>query len=79
MASGMNSSQRRKYKREYPHSIKLVAPVLVSYFEHDDKVESARSWCNKNTKRYKVDVSWDHAMFKFALEKDAVYFALKWV
>lgn len=75
----MNSSQRRKSKREFPHAIKLVAQTGWAYFEHDDNVDKARKWCNKNTKGYAVDASWDHAMFKFSTEKDAVMFALKWL
>lgn len=76
----MNSSQRRKSKRELSHSIKLVANVGEHYFEHDDKVMVARNWCSRNCRGvYKVARDWDHAEFKFAREKDAVVFALKWL
>lgn len=76
----MNSSQRRKSKREFPHVIKLVAENGKAYFEHDDKVMTARNWCTRNCKAgYKVDTKWDMAEFKFVTERDAVYFALKWL
>ena len=75
----MNSAQRRKLKREYPYAIELFPSTGWKYFEHDDNVEEARKWCNKNIKRYSVDTFWDHAKFKFITEKDAVIFALKWL
>jgi hypothetical protein len=76
----MNSAQRRKTKREFTHVIKLVAEQGKHYFEHDDKVMTARNWCSRNCRGgYKVSSDWDHAVFKFATEKDAVLFALKWL
>ena len=76
----MNSSQRRKSKRGLPHAIKLIAKVGEHYFDHDDKVMTARNWCSRNCRgTYKVTKDWDHAEFKFAMEKDAVLFALKWL
>jgi len=76
----MNSSQRRKSKREFPHVIKLVAKVSEHYFEHDNKVIFARRWCNRNCQSgYKVNTNWDSAEFKFVTEHDAVHFALKWL
>jgi len=79
VGSKVNSSQRRKAKREYPHFIKLSARPGWAYFEHDDMVQDARKWCRKNTKGYIIDEKWDHATFKFTTEKDAVIFALKWL
>lgn len=76
----MNSSQRRKNKREFPHIIKLLAEPYIRYFEHDDKIMAARNWCSRNCRSgYKVTTDWDHAEFKFVTEKDAVIFALKWL
>lgn len=75
----MNSAQRRKFKREYPYTIKLLLGKGWRYFEHDGNVEEARKWCSKNTKGYSVYENWDHAAFKFITEKDAVIFALKWL
>jgi hypothetical protein len=76
----VNSSQRRKSNRELPHAIKLVASADEHYFEHDDKVMTARNWCSRHCRgTYKVSTDWDHAEFKFAKEKDAVIFALKWL
>jgi hypothetical protein len=76
----MNSSQRRKSKREFPHIIKLVAITGNHYFEHDDQVLDARRWCRRNCRGgYAVDTKWDSAEFKFTTEKDAVVFALKWL
>ena len=75
----MNASQRRKFKRGHPYTVKLEARTGMRYFEHDFKVDDARKWCNKNTKGYRVDERWDYAMFKFTTEKDAVHFSLKWL
>ena len=76
----MNSSQRRKAKREFPHVIKLIAKVGERFFEHDDRVTAARKWCKCNCHSdFKVITAWDQAEFKFVTERDAVYFALKWV
>lgn len=76
----MNSSQRRKTQRSFPYSIKVYAESGLRYFEHDDKVMTARNWCQHNTKDgYKVSTRWDYTEFKFASEKDAVIFALKWI
>ena len=76
----MNSSQRRKTQRNFPHSIKVYPESVMRYFEHDDKVMAARNWCQHNAKGgYKVSNFWDYTEFKFASEKDAVIFALKWV
>jgi hypothetical protein len=81
MASSMNSSQRRQSKRGFPHSIKLVAGTgFAAYFEHDDKVMVARNWCKWNCRDgFTANTFWDHTEFKFASEKDAVMFALKWL
>lgn len=76
----MNSSQRRKSKREFPHVIRLDAKTCDHYFEHDDKVMTARNWCKRNCQSgYKVVSDWDNAEFKFVTERDAVLFALKWL
>jgi hypothetical protein len=80
MGNQMNSAQRRKSKREFPYLIKLFPGINMHYFEYDDHVEEARKWCNQNCSgTYKVNAGWDHAKFKFATEKDAVIFALKWL
>jgi hypothetical protein len=76
----MNSSQRRKLKREFAHSITLIAKPNIRYFEHDDMIYDARNWCRRNCRGgYVVNIKWDLAEFKFATEKDAVVFALKWL
>jgi hypothetical protein len=76
----MNSAQRRKTNRRFPHVIKIVATTYSPYFIHDDKIEDARKWCQQqfNGKHY-FTTGWDHAEFKFTKEKDAVIFALKWL
>jgi hypothetical protein len=80
MGNQMNSAQRRKSKRELPYLIKLFPGINMNYFEYDDHVAEARKWCNQNCSgTYKVNAGWDHAKFKFATEKDAVIFALKWL
>lgn len=76
----MNSSQRRKLKRELPYSIYLEAEQGMPYFEHDDKVLDARHWCKRHTTgTHKVTTFWDKAVFNFSNEGDAVHFALKWL
>ena len=76
----MNSKERRKQKREFPHVINLIAESGIRYFEHDDKVMVARNWCNRECEGgYRVITRYDHAEFKFTMQKDAVIFALKWL
>jgi hypothetical protein len=76
----MNSAQRRKSKREHPHIITIRASTRERYFEHDERVGNAVKWCKKNCKgSWKWDDTWDSAEFKFAVHKDAMMFALKWL
>ena len=76
----MNSAQRRKSKRKFPYLIKLFPGNHMHYYEYDEYTEEARKWCKQNcSSTYKVNADWDHAKFKFATEKDAVIFALKWL
>ena len=76
----MNSSQRRKAKREHPHVITIRTEAVSHYYEHDEKVQRAAKWCKKHCKgSWKTDARWDLAEFKFANHKDAMIFALKWV
>ena len=46
----MNSSQRRKAKREHPHQITLTVAGMDRYMSYDKKVHQAVSWCKKNCK-----------------------------
>ena len=76
----MNSSQRRKLQRGFPHTIKLIATTYNPYYVHDEKIEEANKWCRKKFKdKYRAITGWDHAEFKFLDERDAVVFALKWL
>lgn len=76
----MNSSQRRKAKREHPHQITLTVAGMDRFASYDKKVHQAVSWCKKNCKgTWKTTTSWDHADFQFASHKDATIFALKWI
>jgi hypothetical protein len=76
----MNASQRRKSKRKFPYLVKLFPGINTHYYEYDAYAEEARKWCKHNCcSTYKVATYWDHAKFKFATEKDAVIFALKWI
>ena len=53
---------------------------MDKYFMHDNRVMDANDWCKNNFKdRFKLETYWGHAEFKFVTEKDAVYFALKWL
>ncbi len=80
MADIMNSSQRRKLVRMFPHVVNFVATSYQPYYIHDEKIADARKWCQKYLKgKHRVITGWDHAEFKFATEKDAVVFALKWL
>lgn len=76
----MNSAQRRKHKREHPHSIIIRTNEQEQYFKHDEKVYKAVQWCKKKCKgTWKCDTGWSHAEFKFSSHKDATIFALKWL
>jgi len=75
----MNSAQRRKTNREHPHKVTITVAEQQRYYEHDEKVHKAVQWCKKNSKdSWRIENDWDHAVFKFANQKDAIYFALKW-
>lgn len=76
----MNSAQRRQARREFPHIVTMQARENRRYFEHDDRVAKACTWCRRQfgSKGWRLSEGWQHAEFKFAREKDAVYFALKW-
>jgi hypothetical protein len=76
----MNSSQRRKNKRKFLYSIQLVCSPHEKYFVHDNRVADAHVWCkNKFKDKFNMETYWSQAEFKFATEKDAVIFALKWL
>jgi hypothetical protein len=76
----MNSSQRRKARREHPHIIVIRTEESVQYYKHDEKVVNAVKWCKKKCKgSWSVNTDWDHAEFKFSEHKDATVFALKWL
>lgn len=75
----MNSAQRRRANREHPHTVRISATEQERYYEHDEKVDKAVRWCKKNSKdSWRIENDWDHAVFKFANQKDAMLFALKW-
>lgn len=75
----MNSAQRRKTKREHPHSIIIRVSKQEQYYEHDAKVGDATVWCRKHCKgSWTRDAGWDYVEFKFSNHKDATFFALKW-
>lgn len=76
----MNSAQRRQSRREFPHVVSMQASESRRYFEHDARVTKARTWCRKQFGKgaWRMAEGWDHTEFKFAREKDAAFFALKW-
>lgn len=76
----MNSAQRRKANREFPHQVEIQAEESQRYFDHDHKISVAQTWCRRQFGQvnFRCQTDWDHAVFKFAREKDAVHFALKW-
>lgn len=76
----MNSLQRRKATREFPHVVKIIATTYNPWFIHDEKIYAAQKWCRQNFKgKHRYVTAWDHAEFKFAKEQDAVVFALRWL
>lgn len=76
----MNSAQRRQARREFPYVVAVKAKEVERFFEHDLRIDQAHVWCRKQFRKgsWRVANGWEHAEFKFAREKDAVYFALKW-
>lgn len=76
----MNSAQRRQARREFPHRVELTALTTEQYYKHDNRVDFARVWCRRQLKKnsWRSTEMWDHAIFYFANEKDATFFALKW-
>jgi hypothetical protein len=74
----MNSSQRRKAKREHPHRVSLLVNGNERYYAFDLRVDAAIKWCKKKcTGSYVVDAKTANAVFTFANEKDAIIFGLK--
>ena len=76
----MNSALRRQARREFPHVVTIVATTSERYVDHDHRVGAAQTWCFKQFGRanFRCHTDWDRADFKFAREKDATYFMLKW-
>lgn len=77
----MNSAQRRQARREFPHRVEVKARPDKRYIDHDIKVEDSRKWCRKKLKKnsWRSVENWDETVFYFANEKDATFFALKWL
>ena len=74
----MNSSQRRKAKREHPYRISLFINSNEMYYAFDARVVAAKKWCKKKCiGSYVVDAKTFNAVFTFANEKDAIIFGLK--
>ena len=76
----MNSKQRRQIERKYIHSITLNVRD-ERYHIFDERTEEARQWCKKKFKKdtWIRKAGWDHSIFYFAKEGDAVYFGLTWL
>lgn len=76
----MNSKQRRQIERKYTHSIKLEVQD-ERYYYFDKRVEEARHWCNVKFGKgnWIRKASWNHSIFCFIEERDAVYFGLIWL
>ena len=76
----MNSAQRRHARREFPHMVEVKARPEEMYFQHDRRLDSGRAWCRRQFKKgaWRYTEFWDHAIFYFANERDATFFALKW-
>lgn len=76
----MNSAQRRKANKLFQYKVQIVASNTERYFHHDEKVQHAKAWCKRQFKdRWRVTSDWNSSSFGFANEKDATYFALKWI
>lgn len=75
----MNSSQRRKAKREHPHRVSLLVNGNERYYAFDLRVDAAKKWCRKKcTGSYVIDnTDISRSVFKFANKKDAIIFGLK--
>ena len=77
----MNSSQRRRNRRQFAFVVEVPASHTERYFQYDGRVEDAEEWCRKQFKKdaWQSAQYWDHSDFKFVKESDAVLFSLKWV
>lgn len=76
----MNSAQRRQARREFAHTASMSSDQHLRYFEYDAEVYRAAKWCQKQFGKgsFRMAKGWSRSEFKFAREKDAAYFALKW-
>ena len=77
----MNASQRRKSKRVHPYDMVMIVNGQKHYYEFDNDVEVASKWCKKKCKgSFIINYHhYDKAVFKFANDKDAVIFGLKFL
>ena len=76
----MNSSQRRRQKREHKYTVVINSESYSRFIDFDNAAESARKWCKKKcVGAWHLRDDWNTATFMFALERDAVFFALKWL
>jgi hypothetical protein len=76
----MNAKMRRRTRREHPYTMTMIVSN-ERYYEFDNSVDDAVKWCKKNCKDsfFTNKNFYDRAVFKFANDKDAVIFGLKFL
>lgn len=73
----MNSSQRRTINRKHPYHISMIGKRNYEFY---DSVDAAEKWCKKKCAGgFYSTACTDGVLFRFAREKDAVFFALKFL
>lgn len=73
-------------KRKYPRSVRgakrqgwyVLTIERVSYDKHNISYLGLQIWAERNTKGKYIS-SFDKSQFAFELERDASWFALKWL
>jgi hypothetical protein len=78
----MNSKQRRSIVRKFKYKITLQ--FIPGHYDpvFDDNVDKAETWCKKKCAGlYKIDSEsyFEKVIFSFEKERDAIFFALKWL
>jgi hypothetical protein len=77
----MNSKDRRKNKRQFPFTVETKRLFVNPYDDYYDRQTEIDQWCNKQLGKgnWKRNSSvWYINIYKFKLEKDKIWFALRW-
>ena len=76
----MNSKDRRKHNRKFPYTVEMKRKFEPSNRFYD-QLSEVDQWCNNQFGKGNWDKSnrsWNNRTYKFKLEKDKIWFILRW-